>query len=363
MSQPDLSSQSFAPTWIIVSQVKSHRVVYFTDDPDYQPATEGDWYYCSAYQGALPPGMTLRNCWGWRFNGGTFADARERNAVSGQERLLEANRTALQRLLREKVDAVRAPFLPDCAHGAAMRERKLAEARRYLGEPERASATAYPLLASLAVARNISVLEAARLIEAKAEETERVLAESERFREQLKHAIAAASTQAELLQLREWLLDKVYPALSEKFAYAVQDTEPPDLDSPVAETHRRHEIARLKAQLREAINRQRESLHSGYIGNDDMRKQKARLAQALLALPQGHLADHDAGPVGAYAQARRVGLEDACLQLVGAMNRDAELLARTEKLKDEWLARIDAIRTLRDVREASIALAGFCEGR
>jgi hypothetical protein len=52
-------------TWFIVSQVKSHRVVYFTDDPGYTPPTEGDWFYVSPYQGELPQAMSLRNCWGW----------------------------------------------------------------------------------------------------------------------------------------------------------------------------------------------------------------------------------------------------------------------------------------------------------
>ena len=93
------------PTTIIVSQVKSNRVVYFTDDLDYQPPMEGDWYYVSTYQGPLPKDMTLRNCWGWRFNGGVFKDAREAPRQSAAESLLENNRKALRRLLREKIDA------------------------------------------------------------------------------------------------------------------------------------------------------------------------------------------------------------------------------------------------------------------
>ena len=59
----------------IVTQVKSNRVVYFTDDADYLPPTDGDWYYVSSTLGDLPKGMSLRNCWRWRFNGGVFTDA------------------------------------------------------------------------------------------------------------------------------------------------------------------------------------------------------------------------------------------------------------------------------------------------
>jgi len=32
-------------TWFVVSQCKSNRVVYFTDDTDYVPPMQGDWYY------------------------------------------------------------------------------------------------------------------------------------------------------------------------------------------------------------------------------------------------------------------------------------------------------------------------------
>ena len=41
-------------TWSLVTQVKSHRVVYFTDDPAYQPPMDGDWYYVSPFAGNSP---------------------------------------------------------------------------------------------------------------------------------------------------------------------------------------------------------------------------------------------------------------------------------------------------------------------
>ena len=47
MNSESLHDHNEARTWVVVTQVKSHRVVYFTDDPDYQPAMQGDWYYVS----------------------------------------------------------------------------------------------------------------------------------------------------------------------------------------------------------------------------------------------------------------------------------------------------------------------------
>lgn len=351
-------------TWVIVTQVKSNRVVYFTDDPEYQPTMEGDWYYCSPYQGALPVEMTLRNCWGWRFNGGVFSDARTKQRQTTQESLIESNRKALLAILREKIDTIREPFLPMCKQGEVVRQIKLSEAQSYLElsttvTGDHASPHAYPQLNTVAVARNISLHEAAKLIIAKSEETQRVLLETERFREQLNQAIHSAKTQAQLLQLREWLLDKVYPELSNAFKFRIENTEPINLDVPLGETQRQHEISRLKAQLREIINHQRASIQSDYIFNEEIRKYKARLAQAVLASgnikPQGV----DLSILETYAQARQLDLKEAAQLIVNSMAATAELLAHTESIKDRMLARIEAVKTLRDIHVIDTELERF----
>ena len=69
----DLAGKS----WLIVSQYRSDRVVYFTDDPDFDVPGNADWCYVSPYVGALPEGMTLRNCWSWRYRGMVFIDERK----------------------------------------------------------------------------------------------------------------------------------------------------------------------------------------------------------------------------------------------------------------------------------------------
>lgn len=347
------SSQAHqAPSYVIVSQVKSNRIVYFTDDLDYQPPMEGDWYYVSSYSGALPEKMTLRNCWGWRFNGGVFSDARETPKSSSAETLLTNNRRALQRILREKIDAVRKPFLASCAHGDVVRRIKLREAKAFMGGTgEGPHGVACKMLEAVAVARNSSVIEAARLILAKAEETERVLLESERFREQMSEAITGAKDEKTLGALREWLLDKVYPELTEEFKYRIENTDPIDLDALILDHHRHHEIARLRVSLREAINRQREPLRSGYLGNDEIRRHKAMLAQSLLENGGTPCSGVDYSVLEAYATARSLPFAEAAELLLNSIVAGRDVLARTERIKDQLLARIDVLKTLRDIRE------------
>jgi hypothetical protein len=336
--------------WIIVSQVKSNRVVYFTDDPDYQPAMDGDWYYCSSFVGDLPDGMSLRNCWRWRFNGGVFEDARQAPRQSTQVALLENNRKALLRILRDKVNAIREPFLASCKLGEQVRQIKLSQAHMFLAAAEGPGEANFAQLEAVALARHISMLAAARLIIAKAEETEKVMLESERFREQLTQAIGQSHSEAQLLECRTWLLDQVYPELSRQFSFSLENTEPPNLDAPLKSTHRLHEITRLKAQLREAINQQRAPLHSAYIQNDEVRRHKARLAHALLA--NGGIAPDgmDFTVLDAYARGRALDLPAAARLIVNSMAVTAQLLAQTEAIKDGMLARIEAIRCLRDIR-------------
>lgn len=344
--------------WLIVTQVKSNRVVYYTDDPAYQPPMEGDWYYCSLHDGPLPPAMTLRNCWGWRFNGGVFSDARPDPAPSAAEALIDSNRKALLALLKEKIDAIRAPFRPRCRDGDALRQAKLAEARAFLHPAAQAGARpSWPLLEAVAVARHISIEAAARLVLRKHEETWCVLHETERFREQFTVALLDAGSQAQLHELRAWLLDRVYPELSRNLRFAVPNTEPPQPEAPLDDIRRVHEVARLKVQLRDSINRQRASLHSDYIQNDAMRRHKARLAQKLLAHPSGPHDEEEMTPLAAYAAARQLDLPEAAHLLLQSMAQADALLLRTEAMRDRMLARIDAIACERDIAALDLELA------
>lgn len=366
--EPEAPAEPAAKPWTIVTQVKSNRVVYFTDDPSYEPLMDGDWYYVSIFHEALPKGMTLRNCWRWRFMGGRFTDAGTPRALPQAERLLEANRKALHQILTEKIDAIRAPFTPSCRDGDVLRAMKREEARTFLAGNIPAGTT-LPLLEAVALARRCTLLEAAEFILAKDTEYRALLTESERFREQLARAIDAASTPEKLLEVREWLLDSVYPELTQRFRLKLVDTEPLDLNKALDATQRTHEIARLKARLRELVNEARKPLHSDYIRNDDARRRKLRLAQLVAtnlaagrpaeAVPPGMGVDFD--PLRIYAEARGLTLAEAADLLLRSAEVTEAILDQTERLKDRLLVRIEAVQSLNDAkavaREAEEAFA------
>lgn len=153
--------------------------------------------------------------------------------------------------------------------------------------PRGEASLTFPLLEAAAVARNITMTEAAGLIIGKAAECDTVLWESERFREQMARAIESARDDLTMLSLREWLLNDIYPALTERFKAPLDNTRPIAPDAPLNASALIHERARLKVQLREKINLKRASLNSDYVQNDAMLKHKARLAQLVLLSADG----------------------------------------------------------------------------
>ena len=345
--------------WTVVSQCKSDRVVYFTNDPQYQPPMEGDWYYCSTYLGELPQGMTLRNCWGWRFRGSQFHDARELAKVSTAEKLLDNNRRVLLRLLKDKINEIRKPFAPSCLDGQALRTLKLQQAHswlEYLSHPTNGSESDHSgaFLAQVAQARICTLEQAARLIVTRAQAQEQMWLETERFREQMAQLIQESQTQAQLMEIREWLLDAVYPELSRQFKYPLSNTEPIDTSAVLTATARLHEITRIKTQLREVINSQRKHLHTAYVLGEQVWQHKLRQAQQWLSESVSTYSDNV--PPGfelleAYAQAKNWSLDQASQNLLDAASAATTTLLETERCKDQLLARIERLTTLEEIRQ------------
>ncbi|RAN48420.1 hypothetical protein RB25_11555 [Herbaspirillum rubrisubalbicans] len=356
------------PSWFIVTQVKSNRVVYFTDDPDYQPVMSGNWYFVSHYLGELPDEMSLRNCWGWRFNGHTFKDARQAEAPSPLESLLQSNRQALLTLLRDKINQSRLPLASQCALGDVLRAQKLQEARDYLRQsappPSAAHDTSdsedeeipFPLLRAVATPRNITMREAASLIQERDQKTRCLLAESEQLREHYTQAIMQAQDQEQLIQLRRELLDAVLPALTKKMVYPEYFFEPEDWNKPMPPTQRTHEVTRLQVQLRETINRRRARVQSQYLLEDTVLKHKARLAQLCLNNEGKKTEGVDFSLLQNFAQSRNLSLIEAARLILGTMQEAEQVLMRSEMIKDTMSARIESASTGADIRRLSLEL-------
>ncbi|WP_147426627.1 hypothetical protein [Trinickia fusca] len=309
------------------------------------------------YVGALPETMTLRNCWGWRFDGNRFteapADVRAPHAV----RLLEHNRRALMRVLVDKVNELRKPYVSEALLGDELRRLKLEDARAYLnasGPAGSAQDRTYSALQAVAVSRNASLKDTAELICKRAEQTNEVLIATERVRERFALLIAQAKSDGDLLWLRAVLVQEVYPELARQFRFVPDNTEPSDPTARLSEHHLVHEIARLKAQLREEINRQRTEIDAGYLAHTEVLKFKAQIAHWVLA-PSG---EAPAGVDLLEDQARHSGLtlEAAAKRVLAELARSGAVLSSTERLKDQMLSRIDKVQTLEDVRQLDAEL-------
>jgi hypothetical protein len=343
-SRPEQPGAQAAPYWI-VSQVKSNRVVYFTDDPDYTPPVQDDWFYVSSFEGELPRAMTLRNCWRWRFNGGVFVDAGKGPPPKpAAERLLDHNRKALLRILKEKIDTVRGQYAAGGRMGAEVRAEKLREAGDYLaGRHDQA----YPFLEAMAAARDVPLADAARLVVEREAATRAMLLETEQIRERFKVAIHEARSAEQLQAVREQLLGSVYPRLTDRFAHRFVRTTPLDRHAPLSDAILLHERARLRTQLRNTINALRERHAPGYALDERVRARRlaaARAAQGGDPLLEG------------CARERGLTLEQASQQILQEEAQLEKMLLETELLKEAVLAEISKARTEHAVHLVSVKL-------
>lgn len=360
MTSSAATPASAHPGWFIVSQVKVHRVIYFTDDPDYQPPSDGDWFFVTHYLGALPPDMTLKNCWLWRCDGQTLRKADDAPKGDAASRLLDANRQALHALLRDVIDAQRKPWGASSALGETLRAAKLAEARALKRAPRDGDeSTPTPLLQGLAAARGITLPQAADLVIERHQATQDALVASEAFRERLRHAIDSALTNAELAHWREQLLARLDVHGLAGLPPPPVPTTPADLQAELDAVAREIEVARLQAQLRYAVNTLRGRIDGGFDQNDGLMKHKAKMAQAVLNNDGKAPAGVDVSMLANLATSRNLGLADAARLVLGTVTEAENILRRTEREKDRFLARIDAARTLQDFQNVSHELRAF----
>jgi hypothetical protein len=347
-----------AATWTIVSQVKSYRVVYFTDDPGYAPAAEGDWYYVSTYHGDLPKGMSLRNCWRWRFNGASFVDAGKAAGRSTQETLHQRNRDALTRILHDKVAAMRQPYSASCAMGEVVRQRKLSEARLFASGAV-CSEGDLPYLVGAAAVRDCSISEMAELVIARHEECEEVLRESELLRERFALEIRRAASEQELAEIRVRLIEELAPDLNKAFAIKPEHTTPGQHKALLSDLQVRLEQGRLRVQLRERINALRRVVVSAYLLDDVVLKHKGRIAQAVIASGGAVPSGVDALPLISHAAATGQSVAHAAREVLAEMSDTARVLLETEQMKDSFLSRIAAVRSFADVKAIGAAIASL----
>lgn len=238
--------------YIIVSQVKSNRIVYFTTDTAYVAPPE-DWFFVSSFQGTLPSKMTLANCWRWRFNGGVFTDTgKTTSAQPSQETLIENNRKTIRKLLEEKIDGIRRPYIPSCIFAERVRTEILSEAYRYLKQEHLQQG--FPYLSGFASARGIGLEDAASRVINRESEFSDMLQATEAVLQKYTQLIIGAKTNSDLAKLRDDILNNVAPDTSQKYRY-----KPPHV-TPINKTAALHpelleaEKSCLRATLKQKMS-------------------------------------------------------------------------------------------------------------
>ncbi len=347
-----LHSDESTRSWIVVSQCKSNRVVYFTDDPHYAPPMDGDWYYVSPHLGDLPHGMTLRNCWRWRFDGHAFIDASEPKAVPQHLALLQSNKASLQQLLQEKIDRLRRPFAPSSLMGELVRSAKLQEAQTVLAGHGTITEPSYLLEAAAASA--CTVQDMAQRVMQRHTAQQSVLYRTESLRMHLSAAIEAATTQPELVALRRRLMEDLAPEVES--ALKPVHTTPHKYTEQPTEKVLNQEQLRLSVQLREKINDLRRPYVSQYLLDDVVLKHKGQIAQAVLANGGSLPAGLDGIVLISHAAARGQTLLVAAKEVLTEMNDTAQVLLATEQLKDAWSVRIAGVQSFKDIDDLSRAI-------
>lgn len=362
MTADSTSTAATHPGWFIVSQVKSNRVIYFTDDQGYVPAMDGDWYFVSHYLGELPADMTLKNCWSWRFDGDTLRSAGDPAEAGSDASLMKSNRKALHAMLRDIVNELRKPWAPTCALGESLRAAKLLEARALLdGTPDRPAPAALPLLEGLAAARNVTLAEAAALVVERHAATQAGLLASEALRERFAYAIDSALTQADLAAVRKQMIAQAEGQQPPVLPRGPQPMSLRELDAPLDAQARALEAARLRTQLRNAVNALRRRVHDGFDQDDGLLKHKAKLAQSVLN-NDGKAGAAASSLLADYANSRGLSLEDAARLVIGTVTEADRILRSTERQKDRFLARIEQARSLREFQQVGKELHAFTHG-
>ena len=342
-------------SWVVATQVKSHRVVYFTDDPDYQPPMDGDWYYLSPHTGTLPPGMTLRNCWRWRFDGMEFVDAGQAKPAKLEDSLLASNKKALLDMLHQRIDALRRPLEPSSLGSLELRRRKLSEAQSVLNRDDADT----PLLRETAAAYLCTLEDMAqRIVEHDRMRTDLLLS-TECQRETLAAAIVRASTQQQLMALRSRIVEEIVSAQVEPKPHQAKNTTPDKIEQSLTVHEVASEQLRLRVQLRNQINDMRRPHVSHYLLDEHVLARKAELAVAVHraggAFPEGL----DGSLLVSHAAAREQGIAEAAREVLAESRELRETLVTTERMKDALLSRIARATTVGEIRDAARAIGAL----
>lgn len=177
--------------YTLILSVACDRVIFYTDDSSYSPPHSP--YTWTAYlEGDLPSGISLKNCWSWRFRDGKLIFADDfipiENRIPSQDRQTVRNRAAIINTLNRGLDEFVEQFIPSTKSSEFTRSFKLELAQRAVQGDVDTRAIEF------ATCEGKDVLSWSRLVIAKATEEPKIIQAIELLRAKLKILVMGSSS-------------------------------------------------------------------------------------------------------------------------------------------------------------------------
>lgn len=107
----------------MILDIATMRVIYFTNDVN-ESLTVVEKTLMYDYLGELPTDFKLSNCWNWKLEGNKLQFSNDKKSKESQS-LFEKNKIETIKLLNDRINQARMPFLSNCVGGDRVRDLKL----------------------------------------------------------------------------------------------------------------------------------------------------------------------------------------------------------------------------------------------
>ncbi len=320
--------------WLVMFEKETGRLVVITEDLSIANQIEGS-HLLGIVIDEKPEAVTQANAAAWCYSETKFTPYEVNQRPANTIPLPEYNKQALEKLLLDKIDALRKTSLNASSVDSATR--KLWESERKLFESGILSSSSLPLHLNKAASQNKTIAELIEVENGEKTRKKALFILTEKTRENFLHEIHQADAK-QLYSLRERILGEI-PSITVTLE---NQHEFPKCSLQDEDAQLRIEIERLRIALKQKSNQIRLPYVSGFQGNDIAQKTlllAARNYQAI-GIASHHL---DIKTLIAYAASRSLSITDAAAQIIDGHQELLSMLFDTEQLKDSVFIQIEQV--------------------
>lgn len=322
---------------MIVFAQETGGLVHITEDISIANQIEGLHLLCAIVR-QKPETLTQANAAAWCYSETGFKPFETSQNPTSSICLFEYNRLALEKLLIDKIDALRKTVLAIRANESTTR--RLWESERELIDSGAASWLSLHLHLNKAASQNNTVAEIIEIDKAAQSQARALFVLTEKTREDFLNEIHRADAK-QLYKLRERIVEEIPSiTLPEKAPHEIANycLQQEDVQLHV-------EKKRLRIALKQKINQIRLPYSSGFLGNDIAQKTLLLAARNYSA---SGIAAHklDIKALITYAAARSISIAHAVAQTIERNDELRSVLFDTEQLKDSTQAKIERALSL-----------------